>query len=74
MLANEKGLDLLSHMPLDRVLPETDGPFATVRGLTLKPWDAWSICSILSEVWAMPHEAVEEQLRDNLRRLLSTGA
>ncbi|ANB72082.1 hydrolase TatD [Paraburkholderia phytofirmans OLGA172] len=74
MLASEKGRGLLSHMSLDRVLPETDGPFTSERGLALMPWDAWSICSTLSEVWAMPHEAVQEQLRSNLRRLLSDKA
>jgi TatD DNase family protein len=70
MLAGEKSRGLLSHMPLDSVLPETDGPFTTERGVALKPWDAWGVCSTLSEVWAMPREAVEEQLRSNLRRLL----
>jgi len=70
MLAGEKGRELLRRMPLDSVLPETDGPFATAGGVPLKPWDAWGICSTLSETWAMPREAVEAQLRNNLRRLL----
>lgn len=74
MLASEKGRGLLKYMPLDRVLPETDGPFTTERGLALKPWDAWSVCSTVSEVCAMPLEAVEELLRSNLRRLLSIQA
>lgn len=72
MLAGEKGRGLLSHMPLDRVLPETDGPFATEGGVPLKPWDAWKICTTLSDVWAMPRSAVEEQLRTNLKRLLGS--
>lgn len=72
MLAGAKGRTLLSHMPLDRVLPETDGPFATKNGVPLKPWDAWSVCSTLADLWAIPHEAVEEQLRTNLKRLLSS--
>ena len=70
MLAGEKGRGLLGHMPLDRVLPETDGPFATKGGVTLKPWDAWTVCSALGEVWAMPREEVEGQLKSNLERLL----
>ncbi|AVR24317.1 Qat anti-phage system TatD family nuclease QatD [Burkholderia thailandensis] len=72
MLAGEKGRSLLSHMPLDRVLPETDGPFATEGGVPLKPWDAWNVCTTLSDVWAMPRSAVEEQLRTNLKRLLGS--
>lgn len=72
MLAGEKGRNLLSRMPCDRVLPETDGPFAMRDGVALKPWDAWSICSVLSELWARPLDIVEEQLKYNLRRLLSS--
>lgn len=71
MLAGEKGRRLVSHMPLDRVLPETDGPFTAERGVTLKPWDAWGVCSLLSDIWAMPREAVEAQLTNNLQRLLA---
>lgn len=70
MLAGEKGRGLLGYMPLDRVLPETDGPFTAENGVTLKPWDAWAVCSVLGQVWAMPREAVEVQLRSNLERLL----
>ena len=72
MLAGEKGRGLLSHMPLDRVLPETDGPFATKGGVPLKPWEAWNVCTTLSDVWTMPRNAVEDQLRSNLERLLGS--
>jgi TatD DNase family protein len=72
MLAGEKGRNLVSRMPLDRVLPETDGPFAMTDGVALKPWDAWGVCSTLSELWALPLDIVEEQLKHNLRRLLSS--
>jgi TatD DNase family protein len=72
MLAGTKGRNHLSQMPIGRVLPETDGPFAMTDGVALKPWDAWSICSVLSEVWGLPLDVIEEQMRQNLRRLLST--
>lgn len=71
MLAGEKGRELVSRMPLDRVLPETDGPFTAVLGVTLKPWDAWGVCSALSDIWAMSLEAVEAKLTSNLQRLLN---
>lgn len=73
MLAGEKGRYLLGHMPMDRVLPETDGPFTEENGVTLKPWDAWGVCSVLAEVWGMSHDVVEQQLRNNLERLLQRG-
>lgn len=73
MLASEKGRSLLVHMPMDRVLPETDGPFTEQNGMTLKPWDAWSVCSVLAEVWGMSYATVEQQLRSNLTKLLQRG-
>lgn len=72
MLTGKKGRNHLSRMPWDRVLPETDGPFAMTDGVALKPWDAWGICSVLSEVWALPLDIVEEQMKQNLRQLLSS--
>ena len=39
MLAGAKGRDLVAAMPNDKVLLETDGPFAQVRRRGLNPWD-----------------------------------
>jgi TatD DNase family protein len=72
MLSGKKGRNHLSRMPWDRVLPETDGPFAKTGEVALKPWDAWGICGVLSEVWALPLDIVEEQMKQNLRQLLSS--
>lgn len=70
MLAGEKGRSLAARMPIDRVLPETDGPFTLDGSAPLKPWDAWKVCSALAEVWSMPLAGVEDQLTANLNRVL----
>jgi len=70
MLEGEKGRAVVARMPMNRVLPETDGPFTSVGGKPLQPWDAWSVRESLSEIWGMPVEDVGEQLRHNLQRLL----
>lgn len=70
MLEGDKGRALVARMPLNRVLPETDGPFTSVGGKLLQPWDAWSIVETLSEIWNMPVDEVGEQLRQNLHLLL----
>lgn len=70
MLAGEKGRALIARMPLNRVLPETDGPFTSVGGKPLQPWDAWSVREPLAEIWGMPVTEIGEQLRQNLHRLL----
>lgn len=71
MLSSDKGRSLVSRMPLDRILPETDGPFTQKDGAPLMPWDAWNICAGLTRVWEQPLDVVEQQLKNNLHRLLS---
>jgi TatD DNase family protein len=38
MLSNEKGRALAARMPRDRMLTESDGPFAQIDGKSLMPW------------------------------------
>lgn len=71
MLAGEKGRALAGSMPRDRVLTETDGPFAKVEGQSAFPWDASIAVAGLAELWDLPEKEVEQMLRENLRRLTS---
>ncbi|WP_321813191.1 MULTISPECIES: Qat anti-phage system TatD family nuclease QatD [unclassified Paraburkholderia] len=70
MLKGAKGRALVARMPSTRVLPETDGPFTSVGGMQLQPWDAWSVRAPLAAIWGMPLNEVGEQLRQNLGQLL----
>lgn len=70
MLAGAKGRAHLSEMPLDRVLPETDGPFAKRLGATLMPWDASDIVELLQPLLDAS-TAGETLLRKNLDTLLA---
>ena len=70
MLAGAKGRNLVSHMPLDRVLLETDGPFAQVQKTALQPWDVTFACRMLAEVWETKYETAERKVRDNEGSLL----
>lgn len=74
MLAGAKGRELLSRMPTERVLPETDGPFAAANNAPLMPWDALNIAPTLSEAWDMRVGCAVQKLEKNLERLLSTTA
>ena len=71
MLAGEKGRDLVSRMPRDRILTETDGPFATLDGRSAYPWDVGEAIVALADLWAIDRDHVEARLLDNLRRLSS---
>lgn len=70
MLEGSKGRNLLQLMPVDRVLPETDGPFAQLNGAPLLPWDAVLIDTYLATSWRMTTIEVRRQWSANLRNLL----
>jgi TatD DNase family protein len=71
MLIGERGRELVSRMPRERVLTETDGPFAQVDGRSAMPWDAQRATQQLKELWKLPLEDAEQILLGNLRRLAS---
>lgn len=71
MLAGDKGRALAAKMPRDKVLTETDGPFAQVDGRAAWPWDADQAVEALSQIWSESNDAVQRQLLSNLHRLTS---
>lgn len=71
MLAGEKGRRLAARMPMDRVLPETDGPFAKLGSAPLMPWQAMDISHTLAELWGVDLQHARAQLSANLERLLN---
>lgn len=74
MLRGEKGRRLVSLMPPDRVLTETDGPLARRGHSPLMPWDVKEAEVVLGRLWEIPSSEVKHRLSLNLRRLVSTGA
>lgn len=73
MLAGEKGRALAARMPRDRILTETDGPFAQVDGRAAWPWEAGRALETLAQIWSEPVATVERQLVENLRRLTTSS-
>ena len=71
MLRNERGRALAAQMPRERVLTETDGPFAQTQGQPLVPWDVEDAVAALASLWGQPVDQVHAVLRDNLRRLVT---
>jgi TatD DNase family protein len=61
MLSGAKGRALVAQMPIDRVLLETDGPFAQRSGAPLKPWDIELAYTRLASVWQV--EIADARLR-----------
>jgi TatD DNase family protein len=71
MLRSEKGKQLVLKMPRNRILTETDGPFALVDSKPLQPRDVALAVKGLASLWAMEASAVDKLLQSNLRTLLS---
>lgn len=71
MMETKRGKELASIIPKDRVLTETDGPFAKLKGLPLMPWDADQVSHSLSEIWGTSLLEVNEILICNLKALFA---
>ncbi|UPU01402.1 TatD family hydrolase (plasmid) [Bradyrhizobium barranii subsp. apii] len=71
MLAGERGRGIAAIMPRDRVLTESDGPFAQIDGRPLFPWDVANAEKELARIWGVAEKDVQYQLAQNLRRLTS---
>lgn len=71
MLAGKKGRDLVARMPVDRILLETDGPFARIDDEPYYPWQAEQICTpVLASIFDMNAASVARVYKDNLHSLL----
>jgi TatD DNase family protein len=73
MLKSKKGRALASRIPPELVLPESDGPFATLNQIPIMPWEAMDICSILSEFWNVSHQEAKMQVMENFDQLIRTS-
>jgi len=71
MLRGQRGRDLLAHMPQDRVLTESDGPFGQVDARPALPTDVGEALKHLSKVWSVSRADAESRVADNFRRLVS---
>lgn len=70
MLATQKGKSLAKEIPKDRILTETDGPFASLNRKILMPWDVQMATSQLSGLWQLSLEETNFELLSNLRSIL----
>lgn len=72
MLSTKKGQEIVALIPKDRLLTESDGPFAKLNGKQLMPWDVKLANSMLAKIWKIKNDEVELQIYSNFRKLTST--
>jgi TatD DNase family protein len=69
MLNTERGRRLARVMPPDRVLTESDGPFAIVDGQPALPSDVHHAVATLATLWGTTRLSAESLVQDNWLRL-----
>lgn len=73
MFCSKNGLAIINMLPMNRILPETDGPFTTHNKQSLMPWDTSLVIDSLSQVRGIKREMLQEQMHENLLALFATG-
>lgn len=72
MLRTERGRFVIAALPIDRVLTESDGPFAKIGGRTTEPKDIASLVAALAKQWKMTSGDACQTVHDNLALLHAT--
>lgn len=73
MLLSKKGKEIVGRIPKDRILTESDGPFAKLDGEVVMPWDAGKTNEHLARIWGLSLKDTHFQLKENLKKILSIG-
>ncbi len=72
MLRSKRGRQAILRMPRDRVLIETDGPFAKGSdGRTLSPLDAPRALGLLASLWEVDYDEARAVVRSGFRDLVT---
>lgn len=73
MLSGKKGRNLVSRMPLSKILPETDAPFTERRGAPYMPWEAIKVVDTLKDVLHLDADHIKNELLSNRIRITQSA-
>jgi TatD DNase family protein len=71
MFSSANGRKLAGEMPRERVVAESDGPFAKVGGVPVHPWEALDAAIGLAQAWNVSVDDAHSQLISNGQQLVS---
>jgi TatD DNase family protein len=71
MLKNDRHSAVVTTLPSDRLLTETDGPFVQVNGRPIRPADVQSTVEALARMLAVNVADLAATIKGNLKRLVS---
>jgi len=70
MLRSERGRKAILAMPMDRILPETDGPFGMDGDRALFPWEASDISEELGPLLRSNPQELTDTFKNNFKHLV----
>lgn len=70
MVQAPKGNTLLTCIPRNRILTETDGPYVKITGKRAEPLDVRIVTHSLTSIWGSVEEDVVQQLQNNFKNLI----
>lgn len=71
MTVSQKGKKIIDWLPKEKILLETDGPFASMGKRRLRPIDSFLVIEYLSKRWGISQKSVTDILKKNLERMVS---
>jgi TatD DNase family protein len=74
MLRSRRGRELVTAMPRDRVMTETDAPYARVGSRPAQPWDVALVIRDLAALWSCPAHEAQAQVARNFLSLMPKAA
>lgn len=74
MIRSERGRAIVSALPRERVLTESDGPFVDVGGVPARPADVKLVVEYLAKLWLMPTDQVERAIDQTFAKITGTDA
>lgn len=67
MIQSQKGQRIVSRIPKERVLTETDGPYVRISGRPAEPSDVCAVIAYFADAWGMTEEFAELQIHHNFQ-------
>jgi TatD DNase family protein len=70
MVRSESSMKLMSHVPQERILTETDGPFVAIGGRPAQPSDVDHAIQGLARLWEVNDDVAQDVVYNNFSRML----
>lgn len=70
MTISQSGQSIISKIPIDRILTESDGPFVQYKNKTIYPWDLQIVLDSIATTKGINVTEIEKQIQSNFYDLI----